>query len=359
MEMLSAAAAAALLATAPELAAHADTTALNDLQQPGQSNDIFKGIIDFNCGIILGLDDVMEEKLGLKNSFGWAIIAYTILIKALTYPLNQSSIKNGAMLQLVQPRLQAIQKKYAGDQDMINRMMLRLYDDTGVSPLGGCIPGLVQVPIFIGLYRSVTQLANTSETCQKPFLWIPHLAGPVAPNEANLDWLLKSQDPNSFVPMVGWNDAIAYCGLPIILIGTQFYVQSMQASASQQGPAAALLYAFPVMMGYFTSISPQALGLYWLVNNVFSAGQTFYIKNNLIKEFPEYAKILRGEKLDDPDEMEEEENARPEPEVKSRGFAIPESAASRQEDAGRGDKPKSAWAPKSKRRGGKRMRQSA
>ena len=127
-----------------------------------------------------------------SNTFGLAIILYTILIKAITFPLNNSALRSNAMMQLVSPKVKQIQAKYANDKETMNRMMLRLYDDTGINPLGGCLPAIIQLPIFISLYRAINRLAEKDQHFQEPFLWIPNLAGPVAAGQPSLDWLLKS-----------------------------------------------------------------------------------------------------------------------------------------------------------------------
>ncbi|CAE6941477.1 ALB4, partial [Symbiodinium sp. CCMP2456] len=86
---------------------------------------------------------------------------------------------SSAIMQLIRPKVEQIQRKYKSDQETQNRMLLRLYDDCGVNPLGGCIPSVVQIPIFIGLYRSILKLAEINPKFKEPFLWIPSLAGPV------------------------------------------------------------------------------------------------------------------------------------------------------------------------------------
>eukprot|EP00435_Cladocopium_sp_Y103_P037367 s3940_g9.t2 len=160
------------------------------------SGDWFEPLIQFNAGIIAGIDGVIEDQLHIPNSFGFAIIGYTLLIKVLTYPLNQSALRSGAIMQLIRPKVDQVQRKYKNDQETQNRMLLRLYDDCGVNPLGGCIPSLVQFPIFIGLYRSILKLSQINPKFQEPFLWIPSLAGPTA-GTPSLDRIALQKHPDA------------------------------------------------------------------------------------------------------------------------------------------------------------------
>jgi len=261
-----------------------------------EGTDFFSPFVQANAGIIAGIDDVLEEVLKVPNSFGFAIIAYTVLIKAITFPLNQSALRANAMMQLVGPKIKQIQTKYKNDQETLNRMTLRLYDDCGINPLGGCLPSVVQLPIFIGLYRAISSLAAKNPRFSEPFLWIPSLSGPVEVGKPSLDWLTKSKLADGFEPLVGWQDAGCYCILPVMLVASQFVTQKM--SAPQQtdgGPVALISNFFPLIIGYTTLVSPAGLGIYWFCNNTLTALQTQFIRNGLKAEFPEYEKLLDGQ----------------------------------------------------------------
>lgn len=259
------------------------------------SGDWFEPLIQFNAGIIAGIDGVIEDQLNVPNSFGFAIIGYTLLIKVLTYPLNQSALRSGAIMQLIRPKVDQVQRKYKNDQETQNRMLLRLYDDCGVNPLGGCVPSLVQFPIFIGLYRSILKLSQINPRFQEPFLWIPSLAGPSA-SGPSLDWLIKSQSETEFIPLIGWDEAARYCILPVLLIGSQIITQKVSQPdvGNQGGPAAIISNIVPLVIGYTGLVSPAGLGVYWLCNNLVTQAQTYLIRSQLGEEFPEYKKYLDG-----------------------------------------------------------------
>lgn len=301
------------------------------------SGDWFEPLVKFNAGIIAGIDGTIEDGLKIPNSFGFAIVFYTALIKLITFPLNQSALRTNAIMMLIKPKIEQIQKKYKNDQETQNRMTLRLYDDCGVNPLGGCFPSLVQFPIFIGLYRSIVKLAEINPKFQEPFLWIPSLAGPVESGKPSLDWLLVSKLQDSWEPEMGKTDAIAYCILPVLLVASQFVTTKISnpTVGDQGGPAGFVTNFFPLFIGYTTLCSPAGMGLYWLSNNLLTTAQTYYIRSQIAGEFPEYAEIINnpgGRQIGD---KEKEAKAEEEPEKVTGpgvGFGVVGSAGSRKEE---------------------------
>eukprot|EP00933_Yihiella_yeosuensis_P007187 TRINITY_DN112116_c0_g1_i1.p1 TRINITY_DN112116_c0_g1~~TRINITY_DN112116_c0_g1_i1.p1 ORF type:complete len:472 (-),score=111.87 TRINITY_DN112116_c0_g1_i1:118-1338(-) len=261
-----------------------------------ESGDWFEPVVTINASIIALIDNVLEGYLKIPNAFGFAIILYTLFIKVVLFPLNQSSLKNGAMMQLINPKVKQIQAKYKNDQETQNRMLLRLYDDTGVNPLGGCLPSLVQLPLFVGLYRSIQKLAAADERFQNPFLWIPSLSGPVEVGSPNLDWLTKSKYADHFEPLIGWQDAGLYLILPFLLVISQYAIAKYTnpEAGAQGGPAGVIAGIVPLFIGYSAMVSPAGMGVYWLTNNLLTSAQTAYIKNELGEAFPEYRKIIDG-----------------------------------------------------------------
>eukprot|EP00930_Biecheleria_cincta_P095816 TRINITY_DN87721_c0_g1_i1.p1 TRINITY_DN87721_c0_g1~~TRINITY_DN87721_c0_g1_i1.p1 ORF type:complete len:563 (+),score=138.53 TRINITY_DN87721_c0_g1_i1:70-1758(+) len=300
-----------------EAAADAAAEAADELiSSSTDSGDWFEPLIKFNAGIIAGIDDTVQDTLKIPNSFGFAIIFYTALIKLVTFPLNQSSLRTNAIMMLIKPKIDQIQKKYKNDQETQNRMTLRLYDDCGVNPLGGCFPSLIQAPIFIGLYRSIVKLAEINPKFQEPFLWIPSLAGPVDSGKPSLDWLLVSKLQDSWEPEMGRQNAIAYCILPFLLVVSQFITTKISnpTVGDQGGPAGFVTNFFPLFIGYTTLVSPAGMGLYWLSNNLLTTAQTFYIRSQIASEFPEYADIINNPGKKQIGDKEKEEAKIEEPE---------------------------------------------
>lgn len=249
------------------------------------SGDWFDPFVNFNAGIIAGID-------GVVGSGGVAIILYTIIVKAVTFPLQQPALRTTTLLRLTSPQTETIQKEYKDDEDQKNQMLRRLYDEVGINPLNGLLPVLVQLPIFIALFRAIGRLASNDDGFKQPFLWIPNLSGPVASGNPNLDWLLRSQFSDHFEPLVGWGAALGYLVLPVLIISTTIAAQKLGgSSASTSKDNGWIDTVFPWFIGFSTLVSPQGLGLYWLTNTFLTAGQTFYVKAEVEKEYPEYARI--------------------------------------------------------------------
>lgn len=247
----------------------------------GAGGDWFDTFVNLNANVIASIDAVV-------GSAGVAIILYTVLVKAITYPLSQPALRTSAMLQLVSPQVQLIQLKYKENDELKNSMLRRLYAEVGVEPVSALLPIFVQLPVFIGLFRAIGKLASQDDHFKESFLWIPSLAGPVAPGRPSLDWLLKSQFSDHFEPLVGWHDAGLYCCLPIIVVLSQIFTQRMSSTQQDQGAAEIV---FPLFIGISTLVSPAGLGLYWLTNNLLTGGQMSLVQQQIGEEMPEYKRI--------------------------------------------------------------------
>lgn len=127
-----------------------------------------------------------------SNSWGISIILLTVLIKVLTFPLTKTQLESTTRMQAMQPAMKEIQNKYQSNPEVMNQKMAEFYQTNNINPLAGCVPSLLQIPIFIGLYRAVLDLAKENKL-NEPFLFLPSLEGPTYgadPTSAN-DWLFK------------------------------------------------------------------------------------------------------------------------------------------------------------------------
>jgi len=188
---------------------------------------------------------VLEAIHDLVRNWGWAIIALTVLLKLLFYPLSAASYKSMARMRAVQPRMQSLKEMYGDDRQKMNQALMELYREEKINPLGGCLPILVQIPVFIALYWV---LLETVEMRQAPFIF----------------WLndLSSPDP--------------YFVLPIIMGISMFLQQKLNPQAMdplQQKIFMALPIVFTGMFLFF----PSGLVLYWTVNNILSIAQQWRI----------------------------------------------------------------------------------
>lgn len=212
-----------------------------------------------------GISSILSG-LGIPYSFGLAIIIFTLLIKLLTAPLNAKQIKSSKAVQELQPKLQELQKKYKDNKEELAKRQMELYKEAGVNPLGGCLPTLIQFPIWIGLYQALYRLAGAGKLAEG-FLWIPSLAEPT-----NGSWLLQNP-ANWDLAYVG-----AYIILPILTVVTQILLQKMMTPKDADPQTSSINQAMmfmPLMFGFFAIQVPSGLSLYWVTMNIFSMVQQY------------------------------------------------------------------------------------
>ncbi|CAI0425995.1 unnamed protein product [Linum tenue] len=228
-----------------------------------QNSDWLSGITGYLESVLKVLKDVLSA-LHVPYSYGFAIILLTILVKAATFPLTRKQVESGMAMRSLQPQVKAVQERYAGDQEKIQLETARLYKLAGVNPLAGCLPTLVTIPIWIGLYRALSNVADEG-LLTEGFFWIPTLSGPTSiaarqsgsgiswlfpfvvsllffpdmkrdekavnsslESKFGFVWILSAQDGH---PPLGWPDTLAYLVLPLLLIATQYIsIEIMQSS---------------------------------------------------------------------------------------------------------------------------------
>jgi len=179
------------------------------------------------------------------GNWGWAIIVLTLLIKLVFYPLSVASYRSMAKMRKVQPRLQAIKERYGDDKQKLHQAMMEIYKTEKINPLGGCLPILVQIPVFIALYWV---LLESVELRQAPWaLWIKDLSIP---------------DPYFVLP---------------ILMGASMLVQQWLNPQPLEDLQKKIMYALPVVFTVMFLWFPSGLVLYWVVQNVLSVAQQWQI----------------------------------------------------------------------------------
>ena len=179
------------------------------------------------------------------GNWGWAIVLLTVLIKAVFFPLSAASYKSMAKMRVVTPRLMALKEKFGDDRQKLNQEMMELYRKEKINPLGGCLPILVQIPVFIALY------------------WV--LLGGVEMRGAPwLGWIqdLSAQDP--------------YYILPVIMV-ISMVIQTKLNPTPPDPIQAKVMMAMPFIFGVMFFWFPAGLVLYWVVNNVLSIAQQWQI----------------------------------------------------------------------------------
>ncbi|MBN2070796.1 MAG: membrane protein insertase YidC [Candidatus Krumholzibacteriota bacterium] len=211
---------------------------------------------------------------GFIPNYGLIIIILSILTKVLFYRLTHKSFKSMKDMQRLQPKLKALQEKYKNEKEKLNQETMKMYKEAGVNPLGGCLPLLFQMPVFIALFNV---LRNTIELRDAPLgLWINDLSSP--------DVLFGF---GFSLPVIGSEFHL----LPL-LMGVAMFVQSKMGGSptGDAGPAAQTKMMTTMMPVVFTFIfygMPSGLVLYWLINNILSIVQQYYVHKAIETEAAE------------------------------------------------------------------------
>lgn len=215
-----------------------------------------------------------------SDAWGVSIVAMTLFIKILTYPLTKQQLESTGKMQALQPQIKDIQNKYQSNPEVMNQKIAEIYQTNDVNPLAGCIPSFVQIPIFIGLYRAVLDLAKL-DRLDEPFLWLPNLEGPTygADPAAGSDWLFKNWVDGA--PSLGWDDTLAFLTIPVFLVVSQFLSMQLMQPKNQTVEQPFVLKLLPLLIGWFSLNVPAALGIYWVANNIITTALTLQIRSGI------------------------------------------------------------------------------
>ncbi len=188
---------------------------------------------------------LLENIHALVGNWGWSIIFLTMLIKLAFFKLSETSYKSMANMRKLAPRLKALKERYGDDKQKLNQAMMDMYKKEKVNPLGGCLPVLVQIPVFIALYWV---LLESVEMRQAPFmLWIQNLS---------------AADPYYILPLI---------------MGATMLIQQKLNPAPMDPMQAKVMMILPVVFTVFFAFFPSGLVLYWVVNNTLSIAQQYVI----------------------------------------------------------------------------------
>ena len=183
---------------------------------------------------------------GIFGNWGWAIIALTLIIRAVLYPLTYKGMMSMAKMKELAPKLKELKEKHAKDPQRLNAATMDMYKKHGANPLGGCLPMLLQIPVFFAIYRV---LLNAVELQGAPWaLWITDLS--------RMD---------------------GYYVLPILMGASMYYQQRLTPNNFTDPIQEKVFKYLPVIFTFFFITFPSGLVLYWFVNNLFSIGQQFIV----------------------------------------------------------------------------------
>ena len=199
---------------------------------------------------------------GYLGNWGLSIIALTVIIKAIFFPLSAASYKSMARMKKVTPKMTAIREKFGDDRMKMNQAMMELYKTEKINPLGGCLPVVIQVPVFISLYWA---LLATVELRHAPFYgWITDLSAP--------DTLFGT------LPFLG--------GIPVgllpIIMATSMFLQTKMNPAPPDPVQAKMMAVMPIVFSAFFFFFPAGLVLYYVVNNILSIAQQWSITRLIV-----------------------------------------------------------------------------
>jgi len=227
-----------------------------------QAGHDLERIIDFGYFDILAKPCLwlMNYLYNIIPNYGVAIIILTILSKILLWPLGTKSYKSMSQMKKLQPLIQEIRDKYKNDRKKMNEEVMRLHRTYSINPLGGCLPMVVQIPVFFALYRMLDQAI---ELRHAPFIgWINDLSAP--DRLGNFDFAIPFMDAPYGIPVL------------TLIMGATMLLQQKMTPATGDPAQAKMMMLMPVVFTFIFINFSSGLVLYWLVNNVLSIGQQYY-----------------------------------------------------------------------------------
>ena len=239
--------------------------------------------------ILKGLGGVLSFLFDIIPSYGLAIILLTILIRVVLLPLTIKQTRSMQAMQKIQPEVKALQQKYKGDRQKMNEELMRLYKEHQVNPLGGCLPLLLQLPVFIALYsvlRGDAKLAQPAAIAHLPEG--SALAEAITSQSASFLGMNLGCAPTHAgrgdVPIPGTGtlqcgdglaSAIPFYALVALMVFTTYYQQKQmqQASGQQQPQMQLMLKIMPFFLGFISLTIPAGVLVYWVTTNLWQVGQ--------------------------------------------------------------------------------------
>jgi YidC/Oxa1 family membrane protein insertase len=204
------------------------------------------------CKVLLG---ILKFFFSVFHNWGVAIIMLTVVVKLALVPLSHKAMVSAEQMKKLQPRMEELRKKHAGDRDRLNLETMKLYQEAKVNPLGGCLPMLLQMPIWIALF---TTLRNSYEIYREPF---------ISPLWADLTY----KDPTYLLPIA----------LGVTMVVTQKLQPQMMSDPMQ---ARIMTWVMPIFFTFIMLQYPAGLTLYIFTNNVLSIAQQYGLKKWMEKK---------------------------------------------------------------------------
>src|SRR6266851_1458996 len=192
---------------------------------------------------------------GFIGSYGWSILALTAIIKIVLWPLQDKANRSMRRMSLLNPKIQELREKYKDDPTRMNQEVMRLYKDYGINPVGGCLPMMIQIPIFFGLFK---MLGQAVELRNAQFLWVHDLSQP---------------DTVAYLPGLGWPINI----IPLCMAASQIWLMAMTPKTGDATQRRVMMFT-PLIFLFICYNFAAALALYYTTQNLFSIVQFYYNK---------------------------------------------------------------------------------
>jgi YidC/Oxa1 family membrane protein insertase len=214
--------------------------------------------------VLVTINDFLAG-LGLGNSWSWglAIIGLTIIVRLILFPLTWKQYKSAQQMQVIQPQIKELQKKYKNDRAKLQEETMKLYSEHRVNPFASCLPLVLQLPVFIALYAAIKGLgplgaaqyqASVEALNNAPFLWLPHLGQP---------------DPTYI--------------LLVLYVATQMISTELMVATQTDQTQKWIMRAMPIMFVLFLFRFPSGLFVYWVTTNIWTIGQQLIIRRTMPK----------------------------------------------------------------------------
>jgi len=208
---------------------------------------------------------LLEKIHAYVGNWGWSIVLLTVLIKLAFFPLSAASYKSMARMKEVQPRLMAMKEQYKGEPQKLNQAMMEMYRKEKINPLGGCLPVVIQIPVFISLYWV---LLSSVELRGAPWiLWVHDLSLP----------------DTSISDILGITQLFPVGILPIVMAVSMFVQTKLNPTPPDPIQAKVMMY-MPIVFSVMFFFFPAGLVLYWVVNNLLSIAQQWQINQMFSKK---------------------------------------------------------------------------
>jgi len=240
----------------------------------------------FVSGIMLGWHWLLEQ-IGMDPDGGWtwalSIVGLTITIRALLIPLFVKQINSSRNMQLIQPQLQELRKKYGHDRERFAQEQMKLFQETGTNPFSSCMPLLLQMPIFFALFRMIDQASRKGADGAKGFL-----SGAQAESLRDAEWL-GGRIADTFLSSEHLETKIIAMAMVVAMCATQFLTQRQlmtknMTPEAMTGPFAQqqklLLYVLPVVFAVSGVAFPLGVLVYWTTSNLWTMSQQFWVIRN-------------------------------------------------------------------------------